>query len=224
MARAKTTQSSKKKSRAKTKKNRFYVVNAIQEARTNLTGRLEDYNRNYVTEPIETGKTFVKDLKAKPRKTIVSLLDDGKARITDLNKDAWRRVDGLAKDGQTFLTKAGKNPMKTFNELVDEGKEQIDSLRSRTRDRLEELAVDLKVMREGVEKDSRMVIADVIDTSKKALDQVPGRQRIEKGISSRLQAIPAAFDLPSKKDIDALTRQVKNLNTKVNKLSKTSAA
>ena len=189
MARAKTTQRSKKKSRAKTKKNRFYVVNAIQDARTNLTGRLEDYNRNYVTEPIETGKTFVKDLK----------------------------------DGQAFLTKAGKNPMKTLNELMDEGKEQIDGLRSRTRERLEDLAVDLKVMREGVEKDSRMVIADVIDGSKKALDQVPGKQRIEKEITSRLQAIPAAFDLPSKKDIDALKRQIKTLNTKVNKLSKTSA-
>ena len=224
MARAKTTQRSKKKSRAKTKKNRFYVVNAIQEARTNLTGRLEDYNRNYVTEPIETGKTFVKDLKAEPRKTIVNLLDDSKARITDLNKDARRRVDGLAKDGQAFLTKAGKNPMKTLNEMMDEGKEQIDGLRSRTRERLEDLVVDLKVMREGVEKDSRMVIADVIDGSKKALDQVPGKQRIEKEITSRLQAIPAAFDLPSKKDIDALKRQIKTLNTKVNKLSKTSAA
>ena len=223
MAQAKTKRGSKKKSPSKTK-NRFYVVNALQEARTNLTGRLEDYNRNYVTEPIETGKTFVKDLKAEPRKTIVNLLDDSKARITDLNKDARRRVDGLAKDGQTFLTKAGKAPLKTINELMDEGKEQIDSLRSRTRDRLEELAVDLKVMREGVEKDSRMVIADVIDGGKKALDQVPGKQRIEKEISSRMQAIPAAFDLPSKKDIDALTRQIKNLNTKVNKLSKTSAA
>ena len=223
MAQAKTKRGSKKKSPSKTK-NRFYVVNALQEARTNLTGRLEDYNRNYVTAPINTGKTLVKDLKAKPRKTIVSLLDDGKARLTDLNKDARRRVDGLAKDGQTFLTKAGKAPLKTINELVDEGKEQIDSLRSRTRDRLEELAVDLKVMRAGVEKDSRMVIADVIDGGKKALDQVPGKQRIEKEISSRMQAIPAAFDLPSKKDIDALTRQVKNLNTKVNKLSKASAA
>ncbi len=104
MARAKTTRGSKKKSPSKTK-NRFYVVNAFQEARTNLTGRLEDDYRKYVTAPIESGKTFVK-----------------------------------------------------------------------------------------------------------------------KEISSRLQAIPAAFDLPSKKDIDALTRQVKNLNTKVNKLSKTSAA
>ncbi len=223
MAQAKTTRGSKKKSPSKTK-TRFYVVNAFQEARTNLTGRLDDYNRKYVTQPIETGKGFVKDLKAEPRKVVVNLFDDGKARITDLNKDAWRRVDGLAKDGQAFLTKAGKNPLKTLNDLMGAGKEQIDSFRSRTQDKFDDLMVDVKLMKEGVEKDTRMVIDDVIDGSKKALDQLPGKQRIEKEISSRMQAIPAAFDLPSKKDINALARQVKNLDTKINKLSKTSAA
>ncbi len=223
MARAKTTRGSKKKSPAKTK-TRFYAVNALQEARTNLTGRLDDDNRKYVTQPIETGKIFVKDLKAEPRQTIVNLLDNGKARIIDLNQNAWRRVDGLAKDGQSFLTKAGKNPLKILNDLVNEGKERIDSLRSLTRNRLGDLVVDFKVMKEGVEKDTRMVLADVLDGSKKALEQVPGKQRIEEEIASRLQAIPAAFDLPRKEDIDALTRQVKSLNTTVNKLSKTSAA
>jgi hypothetical protein len=223
MTQAKTRRGTQKKGASKTK-NRFYVVNKLQQARENLTGRLEDYNRKYVAQPIQTGKTFVHDLKAEPRQTVANLVDDGKARITDLNKDARRRVDGLTKDGQAFLSKAGKNPMKTLNDLMGEGKTRIEEWRSSTRHKLEDLGVDFKILREGVEKDVRMVIADVIDGSKKALDQVPGKQRLEKEISSRMQAIPAAFDLPSKKDIKALKRQVKTLNTKVNKLSKTSAA
>ena len=223
MTQAKTKSGSRKKTPSKTK-TRYYVVKTFQEARTSLTDRLDDYNRKYITQPVETGKTFVEDLKAEPRKTVGNLFDDGKARITDLNKDAWSRVDDLAKNGQSFLTKAGKNPLKAFNALMDDGKELVQNMRSSTRDKFDELVVDLKLIKEGVEKDSRMVIDDVIDGSKKAIDHVPGKQRIEKEISSRMQAIPAAFDLPSKKDINALARQVKNLNTKVKKLSETHAA
>lgn len=223
MTQAKTTRGSQKKGPSKTK-TRFYVVKTLQEARTSLTGRLEDHNRKYITQPIKTGKTFVEDLKAEPRKIVVNLFDDGKARITGLNKDAWRRVDGLAKNSQAFLTKAGKNPLKTFNDLMGDGKAFVQTMRTSTQDKLDDLGVDLKIIKEGVEKDARMVIADVIDGSKKAIDHVPGKQRIEKEISSRMQAIPAAFDLPSKKDINALVRQVKNLSTKVKKLSETCAA
>jgi polyhydroxyalkanoate synthesis regulator phasin len=68
------------------------------------------------------------------------------------------------------------------------------------------------------------VLADVIDGSKKALNQVPGKQRIEKEISSRMEAIPAKFNLPSKKDIDGLVNRVKRLNAKVDALNKTQAA
>jgi polyhydroxyalkanoate synthesis regulator phasin len=219
MTQTKTKKGTPKKGTAKTK-TRFYVVKTVQEARTSLTVRLEDYNRKYITQSLKSGKTFVEDLKADPRKIVVNLFDDGKARITDLNKDARTRVDGFAKDGQAFLTKTGKNPLKTFNDLVDDGKELVENLRCSTRNKIDELVVDLKIIKEGVEKDSRLVIADAIDGSKKALDHVPGKQRIEKEISSRMQAIPAAFNLPSRKDINGLVRRVKQLNAKVDALSK----
>lgn len=219
MTQSKTTKRTPKKGTAKTK-TRFYVLKTVQEARTRLTGSLEDYNRKYITQPLKSGKTLVEDLKADPRKMVVNLFDDGKERITDLNKDAWTRVDGLAQDGQAFLTKTGKNPLKTFNDLVDDGKELVENLRCSTRNKIDEIVVDLKIIKEGVEKDSRLVIADVVDGSKKALDHVPGKQRIEKEISSRMQAIPAAFNLPSKKDINGLVRRVKQLNAKVDALSK----
>ena len=156
MAQSKTTRGSKKKSAAKAK-TRYYVVKTVQKARTNLTNRLEDYNRKYIVHPLKTGKTFVEEL------------------------------------------------------------------RSNTRDKLTDLVDEVKRFIEGVEKDTRLVVADVIDDGKKALDQLPGKQRIEKEISSRMKTMPAKFNLPSKKDIERLALQVEHLSTKVNKLSKTPA-
>jgi polyhydroxyalkanoate synthesis regulator phasin len=218
MTQSKTARGSQKKSTAKAK-TRYYVVRTVEQARTDLTNRLEDYNRKYIVQPLETGKTFVQDLKAEPRKVVVNLFKDGKARITDLNKDAWTRVNGLAKDGRAFLTKAGKSPRETFNDLIDDGKEVVEDLRSSTRDKLTDLVDEAKRFLKGVEKDTYLVMADVIDGGKKALDQVPGKQRIEKEISSRMKTIPAKFNLPSKKDIDSLVSRVKQLNAKVDALT-----
>jgi polyhydroxyalkanoate synthesis regulator phasin len=224
MAPSKTTRDSKKKRATKTTKPRYYIVKTAQEARTNLTGKLEDYNRKYIVEPLRSGKTIVKELKAEPRKVAADLLDDGKTRISDLNKEVWTRVDGVAKDGKAFLTKAGKNPREAFNDLIDESKELVDDLRSSTRDKIDDLMVDIKILKEGLEKDTQLVVADLIDGSKKVLNQVPGKQRIEKEISSRMVAMPAKFNLPSRKDIERLARQVKQLNTKVDALNKAQAA
>jgi hypothetical protein len=149
MAPSKTTRDSRKKRATKTTKPRYYIVKTAQEARTNLTGKLEDYNRKYIVEPLRSGKTIVKELKAEPRKVAADLLDDGKTRISDLNKEVWTRVDGVAKDGKAFLTKAGKNPREAFNDLIDESKELVDDLRSSTRDKIDDLMVDIKILKEG---------------------------------------------------------------------------
>lgn len=223
MATSKLTRDSAKKPSAEAK-SRYYVLKTVQEVRTSLTGKLEAYNRKFVAQPLESGKSFVADLKAEPRKTVTNLMDDGKARVTDLNKEARTRIDGIKKEGHAFLTKAAKTPRETFSGLMDDGKSLVDDLRGSSRNKLEELIVDLKIVKEGVEKDTRLVWVDVINGSKKALDQVPGKRLIEKELSSRVEAIPAKFNLPSRKDIERLARQVKTLDTKVNKLSKAQAA
>jgi polyhydroxyalkanoate synthesis regulator phasin len=223
MAASKTTSDSKKK-RVSKAKTRFYVVKKVQKTQADLTSKLEDYNRKYITQPLETGKTFVGDLKAEPRKTVGKLIDDGKAQITDLKKDACNRVDGFGKDGRALLTKASKNPRETFKDLVGDGRGFVEGIRNDTRNKLQSLKDEFKMIKRGVEKDAGMVMADVIDGSKKALNQVPGKQRIEKEISSRMEAIPAKFNLPSKKDIDGLVNRVKRLNAKVDALNKTQAA
>ena len=223
MAAAKTKRGSKGKAASKAS-NRFYVVKTVQDAKTRLTQKLEDYNDKFIAQPLKTGKTFATDLKAEPRKTAAKLVDDGKARITDLNKETRTRIETLAKDGKAFLTKAGKEPRKTITSLVDDGKDLVEELRHNTQEKIEGLSIDLKIFREGVAKDTRMVIDEVIDSGNKALNRVSVKQRIEKEISSRMETIPAKFNLPSKQDVDGLVRRVKELNTKVTALSKTQVA
>lgn len=219
MATSKTTSGSKKKRTSKAK-TRFYMVKKVQETRADLTAKLEDYNRKYLTQPMESGKTFVTDLKAEPRKTIGQLIEDSKAQVTDIKKDTWNRLDGLGKDGRELLTKASKHPRETVKDLLDDGKGRVKDIRNQTKEKLQSIADEFKEIKKGVKKDAGLLMSDAIEGSKKAIDQVPGKQRMEKEISSRIEAIPGKLNLPSKKDIDSLVNRVKRLNTKVDALNK----
>lgn len=223
MAESKTKRGSQKKRPSKAK-TRFYVVKTIQDAHTSLNDKLDAYHRRYIARPLQTGKAFVEDLKAAPRKTVFGVLDDGKARMTDLNKDTRTKIDTFAKDGQAFLTKAAKHPRKTINALMDDGRGLSVDLRDHTRDRIKGLLTEIKVVKQGLGKDTRMVMAGVIDGGNKALNQVPGKQRFEHAISSRLEALPEVFNLPRREDIDSLVGRVKQLNAKVEALNKHGAA
>lgn len=223
MPASKTTRGSKKKRPSKAQP-RFYVLKTAQAARTGLISKLEAYKQKFIAQPMESGRSLVAELKAEPRKTVTNLMDEGKARIVDMNKDARIRIDGIKKESHVFLTKAGKSPRETFDRLLDDSKTFVDDLSSSTKNKLEDFVVDLKIIKTGVEKDSRMVMDDILNGSKKALDKVPGKRRIEKELMTRVEAIPGKLNLPSKRDIEHLARQVKALNTKVNKLIKTPLA
>ncbi len=217
------TRKTVKKEKVKTP-SRFYVVRNLQEARDNLTDRLDEYNAKYIKKPIENGKEFVEDLKKDPRKTLETLVDDGKDMIEDVKKDARKKIDTLVDDGKAFLKKAKKDPKKAFNQLVDDGKEFIEELKDDTRGKLDNLIEDYKTVLKGIEKDARMVKKDLLDNGKKVMDKVPGKQKIEKKISSTIKSIPSQLNMPSKKDIDSLVRGMKELNEKVDTLSKVYAA
>jgi len=166
MAQAKTSRGNRKKRTAKT---RFYVVKTVQETRSRVTDKLEDYSQTYITRPIKNGKALVTDLKAAPRKTLSAWLDDGKATITDLNKETRSTVDGMIKDGKAFLTKAGKEPRQTLNDVLDDGKARIEDLREDTRSRMADLKADTRSLIEGIGKDARLVVDEVVSGSRQAL-------------------------------------------------------
>jgi hypothetical protein len=221
---ASTTKAGSSKKRPSTAANRFYVVKTVNKARTRLSDKLDTANRKFIVRPVESGKTLVKDLKSDPRKTVDGIVDDGRAQITDLNKEVRTRIEGFKKDGRKFLTQARKAPRKALNGLVDDGKTFVDDLRIGTRDKMKEISIDFKIFREGVEGDARLIWSEAVDGGKKMFDKVPVKRRIETEVSNRVASIKTKFNLPSQKDIDRLSRQIKTLNTKVNKLSKAQAA
>ncbi len=221
MAQAKTSGGKQKKRTAKT---RFYVVRTVQETRSRVADKLEDYSQTYINRPIKSGKALVTDLKAAPRKTLAAWLDEGKTTITDLNKETRATVGGMIKDGKAFLTKAGKEPRQTLNGVLDDGKSRIDDLRQDTRKRVAELKADTRSVVEGIGQDARLVVDEAVAGGRQALDKVPGRQKIEKEVRSRIQALPTQFNLPSKKDIDGLARRVSRLSKKVDELHREVAA
>ena len=221
MAKAKTSRGTRKKSTAQT---RFYVVRTVQETRSRVADKLEDYSQTYFTRPIKSGKALVTDLKSDPRKTLSAWIDDGKNTITDLNKDTRATVGGMIKDGKAFLTKAGKEPRLTINGVWDDGMARIEDLREDTRSRMADLKADTRSLLEGIGKDARLVVDEAVSGGRQALDKVPGKQKIEKELRSRIQKLPGQFNLPSKKDIDGLSRRVSRLTKKVEALHQTVAA
>lgn len=221
MAQAKKSRGTQKK---RTDKTRFYIVKTVQETRNRVTDKLEDYSQTYFARPIKSGKAMVKDLKKAPRKTLSTWLEDGKATITDLNQETRSTVGDMIKDGKAFLTKAGKEPHQTLNDVLDDGKAKIEDLREDTRSRMADFKADTRSLLEGIGKDARLVVDEVVAGGRQALDKVPGKQKIEKEVRSRIQTLPAQFNLPSKKDIEGLVRRVNRLNKKVEELHRAVAA
>lgn len=219
-----TTKQKNKPRTTKKTDSRFYIVNSVQNTKKNLTDKINGYNDTYVAKPIEKGKSLAVDLKKSPRETIESLVEDSKEKVTDLKDEAMTKFNGLVDDGMDLWEKARKDPRKTAQELLEDGKTRVQEMRNDGKEMINSVVDDTKAFLKGIESDARMVLNDIVDESKKRLDDFPGKKRLEKEINNRMAAIPASFNLPSKKDIEKLTQRVNQLKTKVDELGKTCAA
>ena len=204
MAQKKTKRQSKKKA-----VSRFYVVRSIQDARKNMTERVENYHQEFIKDPIQSGKEIVEDFKDDPRKAMDNLVDDGRKFMGDLKKDSKKKVNGVVADSKKLYKKARKNPRKTFNNMLDDG-----------RDFAEDLLEDGKSFMKGIEKDARIVLDEMADNSKKALDKLPGKKVIQKKLEKRIKSLPKQFNLPTRKDMNLLLGRLEDLNTKIDTLGK----
>ena len=133
-------------------------------------------------------------------------------------------MDDMVKDGKSFIVRAKKNPRKAIAELIDDGKELVGDLQDDTQDKLSDVADEYKSLMDGLSHDARLVVGGLLDRGKKIIDRVPGKKRLEKEISQRIQELLELFNLPSQKELDSLERRIKKLNTKVAALSKAKAA
>lgn len=204
MAQKKTKSQSRKKTAS-----RFYVVRSIQNARKNMTERVENYHQEYIKDPIQSGKEVVEDFRDDPRKAMDNLVDDSRKFFGDLKKDTKKKVNGVVADSRKFYKKASKNPRKTFNNMLDDG-----------RDFTEDLLEDGKSFIKGIEKDARIVLDEMADSGKKALDNLPGKKKIQQKVENRIKSLPKKFNFPTRKDINLLMGRLEDLNTKIDTLSK----
>jgi len=196
-----TTKAKAKKTVKKTESN-FHAIRSLYKTRENWVDTAKDYNEKYITKPFESSKDFVTDMKNEPKKTFGDIFDNGKS----------------------FMEDAKKDPKKVWTDLVDGGKDLADGAREDFFKAVETVLDGGKDFYAGMEKDTRKALDDLLDRGKKFTDQIPGKETVEKGISSSLESIPDRLNLPSKKDMEKLSKTVRTLNTKLNTLTKQCAA
>jgi hypothetical protein len=95
MSRAKTKQAAKKKGNKE-----FSFTGNLLESMENFVGRMKDYQNRYIVKPYETGRELVADFREAPRKTFVSVVEDGKALMGDVKEDAFERVNEYVKNSR----------------------------------------------------------------------------------------------------------------------------
>ncbi len=198
---------SKKSTRATGKKtakkeSAYHSVRSLRKAKEDWVSTVRDYNEKYFVKPFETGKDFVMSMKQDPSKTVGSLYEDGRGFIGNLRKDPQRVWENLMNDGKNLAQGTRKDFQKIVDNLVGGSRDVYSS----------------------VEKDTRRVVDDILDRGKKMTEWVPGRKRLEKEISRGLESIPNRLNLPSKKDMEKLSKTARTLNTRLNTLSKQYAA
>jgi len=195
------TKTETKKTGKKAKSN-FHAVRSLYKTRENWVETVKDYNEKYITKPFGTSKDFVVDIKNDPKKTFGDLFDDGKGFVEDVRKD----------------------PKKVFTNMVDGSKDLAEGAREDFFKAVESVMDGGRDFYAGMEKDTGKMLDDLLDRGKKITDWIPGKETMEKGVSKRLESIPDRLNLPSKKDMEKLSKTVRTLNTKLNTLSKQCAA
>ncbi len=208
------------KKAVKQTKSQFYVVRTAREAGENLTDKVKDYNEKYVNQPFKAGKEFIEDVRKDPRKVYDGLVDDGLDLVKGVRKDAQKTV----KDGKKFVKDLRKDPRKVLDDVVDNARGYVGDVRKDVRKTMDGFVDNGKEFLEGVQNDARKVLDDFLDSGKKTIEKIPVVKTVEKKLNSSMKAVPSHLNLPSKKDIEKLTRSVKALNNKVDNLSKQYAA
>ena len=208
------------KKAVKQTKSQFYVVRTAREAGENLTDKVKDYNEKYVNQPFKAGKEFIEDVRKDPRKVYDGLVDDGLDLVKGVRKDAQKTV----KDGKKFVKDLRKDPRKVLDDVVDDARGYVGDVRKDVRKTMDGFVDNGKEFLEGVQSDARKVLDDFLDSGKKTIEKIPVVKTVEKKLNSSMKAVPSHLNLPSKKDIEKLTRSVKALNNKVDNLSKQYAA
>lgn len=87
-----------------------------------------------------------------------------------------------------------------------------------TKEEIEAIVNRLVEKGEIAEKDARKVIQDVLERRRKEAAKV--ESRLEKTLEERVEAVLSRLNIPTKSDLQALTRKVNELSRKIDELRK----
>ena len=202
MATAKQATKARAKRTEKKVESRFHTVRSLRKTEDNWIETVKEYNEKYITKPFEKSKDFVTGMQKDPAKTVGDIYHSGKAFVEDLRKD----------------------PKQAWNGLLEGGKNIAGATREDLRKIVDNVMEGTKDFYAGVEKDTQKMLDDLLGKGKEITRRIPGKDTLEKEINRRLESVPDRLNLPSKKEMEKLSKTVRTLNTKLNALSKQCAA
>lgn len=107
-------------------------------------------------------------------------------------KAAQEEVTGLVTDTENYINKVVEESETFVNKLIDKG------------------AI--------AESDGRQLISDMMEKRKSAVEE--SREKAQSGVDRRIEDVLSRFNVPTKTDLDELSKKIGQLNRKVDNLKK----
>ena len=197
--------------------SRFQTLNTLHDTRESLKKSVFDYNEKLIKKPVDAGRQFVKELQNDPLKKIDGVIEESTKAVKTFKDDSRKRMDEVKTKSKEISAKLKKSPSKYVGEMVSDVKRDTEKSFSK-------YSEDRKKFVDAVEKDLTLIRDDVVDAGKKALDKLPMKKSIEKKMNTTFEKFPSMLNLPSKKELEALIKEVDTVSRKVDSLSKQTAA
>lgn len=125
-------------------------------------------------------------------------------KVTDQTKKVTQKIDV---SGENTVLKAAHTILQASIGVLVLGKEELES------------AIEFLVEKgEVAEQEGREKVSDLLDRGR--TDVGKGQDKVEGILDQRIEVVLNTMNIPSKNDIDSLSRKISNLSRKVNALDK----
>ena len=152
----------------------------------------------------KTGENWIETVKGYNEKYITKPFENSKDFVVDMKNDPKKTFEDLFDDGKGFVQDLKKDPKKVWKDLADGSKNLTGDVGKSFLKAVDSVRDSGKDFYAGLGKDAQNIL--------------------EKGLSKSLESIPDRLNLPSKKDMEKLSKTVRTLNAKLNTLSKQCSA
>ena len=125
-------------------------------------------------------------------------------KVTDQTKKVTQKIDV---NGEHAILKAAHTVFQASIGVLVLGKEELEA------------AIEFLVEKgEVAEQEGREKVSELLDRGR--TDVSKGQDKVESILDQRIEVVLNSMNIPSKNDIDSLSRKISNLSRKVNALDK----